>query len=280
MRLLVNVVVLSLNYKRAVYMNNLKKMLESQKMIINLARTDFKKRYFGSFLGITWAFIQPLITILLFWFVFQVGFRNTPIDDVPFILWLSCAMIPWNFFAESVQSSTGSILENNFLIKKMVFKSEILPISKVYAALFVHLFFIVFLLVMFLIYGYGFSVYYFQVFYYLAACIVLVIGLSWITSSLMVFLKDTGQVVAMLLQFGFWLTPIFYSITLIPDRFLVFYKLNPMFYITEGYRNTFIYHQWFWESPGTLYFWVVALSLLGIGYFMFRKLKSHFADVL
>ncbi|MCM3288528.1 ABC transporter permease [Paenibacillus sp. MER 180] len=258
----------------------IEKIITHQKMILNLAKNDFKKRYFGSFLGITWAFIQPLITILLFWFVFQVGFRNTPIDDVPFILWLSCAIIPWNFFAEAVQSSTNSIMENNFLIKKMVFKSEFLPVSKVYAALFVHLFFIVFLLVMFLIYGYGFSVYYLQVFYYLLASFVLILGLSWITSSLMVFLKDTAQVVAMLIQFGFWLTPIFYPITLIPEQYQYIYKLNPMIYITEGYRNTFIYHKWFWELSGGIYFWSFALIMLMLGFYLFKKMKPHFADVL
>ncbi|WP_036696061.1 ABC transporter permease [Paenibacillus taiwanensis] len=258
----------------------IQKLISHQLFIFELARADFKKRYFGSFLGITWAFIQPLITILLFWFVFQVGFRSTPIDDVPFILWLSCAIIPWNFFSESVQASTGSILENSFLIKKMVFKSEVLPVVKIYAALFVHLFFLIFLMAMFLFYGYGFSIYYIQVFYYLIASLTLVLGVAWITSSLMLFLKDTSQVVAMLLQFGFWLTPIFYPVTFIPEKYQFIYRLNPMFYITDGYRNTFIYHKWFWESPGTMYFWTVTTVLLGVGYYVFKKLKPHFADVL
>lgn len=73
------------------------RLKKTNKLIIELSKSDFKKRYLGSYLGVVWAFIQPLISLLLFWFVFQVGFRNTPIDDAPFILWLACAIIPWNF---------------------------------------------------------------------------------------------------------------------------------------------------------------------------------------
>ncbi|WP_339798968.1 ABC transporter permease [Paenibacillus sp. FSL R5-0744] len=251
------------------------------KLIIELSKSDFKKRYFGSYLGIIWAFIQPLISLLLFWFVFQVGFRSTPIDDAPFILWLACAIIPWNFFADAVQTSTNSVIENSFLVKKVVFKLEILPVIKIYSALFVHLFFILFLLVMFFLYGYSFSLYYLQIFYYLFASILLVLGISWITSSVVLFFKDTAQIVIMFVQFGFWLTPIFYSINTIPERYQFLLKLNPMYYITDGYRRIFIYKQWFWQDMKlTIYFWIVTIILLFTGYFLYRKLKPHFADVL
>ncbi|MNB79811.1 Teichoic acid translocation permease protein TagG [compost metagenome] len=250
-------------------------------LLVNLTVSDFKKRYWGSILGIIWAFIQPLITILLFWFVFQVGFRSTPVDDAPFILWLSCAFIPWNFFAESVQTATNSVMENNFLVKKVVFKLEILPLIKVCSSMFVHLFFIVFLIVMFSVYRYEFTWYYLQIPYYLLASTLLIIGISWITSSLVLFFKDISQIVALLIQFGFWLTPIFYSLDTIPDKYQALIKINPMYYITDGYRRIFIFRQWFWQDMKlTIYFWVVTLVLFFLGFFMFRKLKSHFADVI
>lgn len=249
--------------------------------MVDFTKNDFKKRYLGSYLGIIWAFVQPLISILLFWFVFQVGFRSTPINDVPFILWLSCAIIPWNFIADSLQSSTSAVLENSFLVKKVVFKLEILPIVKVCSALIVHLFFLAFLVVMFLVYGYEFSIYYLQTIYYLIASIFLVLGVSWITSSIVLFLKDTAQIVAMLLQFGFWLTPIFYPLKMIPERFQFFFKLNPAYYITNGYRNAFIYKQWFWQNPTqTIYFWIITLLMCFIGFKLFKKLQPHFADVI
>ncbi|MEF3353295.1 ABC transporter permease [Paenibacillus sp. GYB006] len=250
-------------------------------LFVDLTKNDIKKRYLGSYLGIIWAFIQPLISLLLFWFVFQVGFRSTPVSDVPFILWLSCAIIPWNFFSDGVQSSTNSIIENSFIVKKIVFKLEILPLVKIASALFVHLFFIIFLFVMFSFYGFDFSLYHLQFIYYLFASIVLIIGISWITSALVLFLKDVSQIVSMFMQFGFWLTPIFYSLDMIPENLHFLFKLNPMFYITNGYRNAFIYKQWFWEEPTlTIYFWVVTLLTCFIGYLIFKKLKPHFADVL
>lgn len=257
------------------------KFKKKYNLLIDLTKSDFKKRYLGSYLGVIWAFVQPLISILLFWFVFQVGFRSTPVDDVPFILWLSCAIIPWNFYSDAVQSSTSSIMENSFLVKKVVFRLEILPIVKIGSALIVHSFFIVFLFSMFFIYGYGFSVYHLQVPYLLIGSILLVLGISWITSSLVLFFKDTSQIVAMVMQLGFWLTPIFYPLEMVPDKLQFIFKLNPMYYITNGYRDAFIYKQWFWEHPLlTLYFWVTTLSLLLIGYILFKKLKPHFADVL
>ncbi|WP_049825260.1 ABC transporter permease [Paenibacillus sp. 1-18] len=255
--------------------------IKTQKLIISLAKSDFKKRYMGSYLGTVWAFIQPLVTILLFWFVFQVGFRSTPIDDAPFILWLICAMIPWNFFTEAWQTSTTSVLDNNFLVKKVVFKLEILPIIRIYSSLFVHLFFLVFLVIMFTVYKYDFTVYYFQIFYYLIATFLLVVGLSWITSSILLFFKDTSQIVALLVQFGFWLTPIMYPLKMIPEKYSFLFKANPMYYITDGYRRIFIYRQWFWQDMKlTIYFWVVTLAMLIVGYFLYRKLKPHFADVI
>lgn len=247
----------------------------------NMSVLDLKNRYTGSYLGITWGFIQPLITILIFWFVFQVGFKSMPVDNFPFILWLMCAMIPWFFFADSINGATNSIVDNSFLVKKMNFNIYILPLTKIISSLCIHIFFLAFLFVMFMIYGYGITIFNIQFIYYLFATVILLIGLSYLTSSLVIFLKDIGPFVAMIVQFGFWITPIFWSLNILPEHLVFYFKLNPIFYITEGYRNAFIYKQWFWEHPlQTLYFWVITLLILFVGIIVFKKLKVHFADVL
>jgi len=251
------------------------------KLLLDMSKIDLKTRYTGSYLGIIWGFIQPLITILIFWFVFQVGFKSMPVDNFPFILWLMCAMIPWFFFADSINGATNSIVENSYLVKKMNFNIVILPLIKILSSLYIHIFFITFLFFMFFIYDYQFSIYMLQFVYYLIATIVLLIGLSYLTSSLVVFLKDVGPLVAMLVQFGFWITPIFWSLEILPEKYLFYFKLNPIFYITEGYRSAFIYQEWFWEHPfQTLYFWIFAIVNLVLGIYVFKKLKVHFADVL
>ncbi|WKL04009.1 hypothetical protein Q0F98_12450 [Paenibacillus amylolyticus] len=130
-----------------------------------------------------------MIQIIIFWFVFQVGFKSTPIDDFPFILWLISAMIPWFFISDSIQGATTSITDNSYLVKKVVFKVSLLPIVKIYSALWVHLFFVAVIFLMFSIYGYFPNVYNVQVLYYVFCISVLVLGISWITSSLIIFLK-------------------------------------------------------------------------------------------
>ncbi|MBP1934762.1 ABC transporter permease [Ammoniphilus resinae] len=256
-------------------------LFKSRRLIYELSKKDLQVRYLGSYLGILWAFIQPIVTILIFWFIFQVGFKFTPVDNFPFILWFVPAFLSWNFFADCLQSATNSVIENSYLVKKVVFRVSILPIIKINSALLVHCFFIVFLLGMFVYYGYDLSLYNLQVFYYLFATVILVLGLSFITSSLVIFLKDVGQFISMILQFGFWITPIFWTLETVPDKFHSLIRLNPMYYIVEGYRDSFVYNQWFWEKPDlAIYFWTVSVFLFILGLVIFKRLRPHFADVL
>lgn len=255
--------------------------IANQKLIIELSKKDFKAKYLGSYLGILWAFVQPTVTIIIFWFIFQVGFKSMPVENFPFILWFAAALIPWNFFADSLMNGTQSITENSYLVKKVVFRVSILPLIKIYSALYVHLFFIVFLIIMFLVYGYYPDWYYLQILYLLPATFVLCLGLTWLTSALVIFLKDIGHIIAMVLQFGFWLTPIFYTLSIVPEKAQFFFKLNPMYYIVEGYRGAFVYKVWFWERPDlTIYYWLVTFAVLLVGVLVFRRLRPHFADVL
>lgn len=256
-------------------------IINNRNLIIEMTKTDFQTRYLGSYLGIFWAFVQPAITVLIFWFVFEQGFKSKPVDDFPFILWLLPGMLVWFFIADSINGATNSILENAFLVKKVVFRVSILPIIKILSALFVHSFFILLLIGIFYFYGHVPDVYTFQVVYYLFSAIVLLMGLSWLTSALVVFLRDVGQLVAMLLQFAFWLTPVFWSARMIPSEYHQLLRLNPAYYIIEGYRNCFVYHQWFWQDmPLTIYYWIVTLCIFGLGAIVFKRLRPHFADVL
>ena len=257
------------------------KFAERTRLVFELAKRDLHVRYLGSYLGFLWAFIQPVVSVLIYWFVFQIGFKSRPINDVPFILWFVPALLSWTFFSDGLTGATNSITDSSYLVKKMVFPIGSLPIIKIMSSLFVHLFFVVFMLLMFLMYGYGFSVYEVQIVYYLFATIVLLMGLSEITASLMVFFRDLGQLVVMVLQFAFWLTPIFWSPLLLHGKLSLVAKLNPMYYIVQGYRNSFIYHRWFWQDLHiTLYFWTVSLVLLIAGRMFMHRLRPHFADVL
>lgn len=254
---------------------------KDRKLLTKLAVNDFKVRYAGSYLGAIWAFIHPVITILVYWFVFQIGFKSAPVGDIPFILWLICGIIPWFFFSEVLNCSTNSLIEYNYLVKKMAFNINVLPMVKIISSLFVHLFFVMFIFIMFKLYGYSISIFNIQVFYYTFAMSVFLIGLSWLTSTLAVFVKDTSQIINIILQFGFWLTPIFWSYTTLPEKYLFIFKFNPMFYIIQGYRDSFIDNVWFWQrSKITLYYWGITFVVFMIGSIIFKRLKPHFSDVL
>jgi lipopolysaccharide transport system permease protein/teichoic acid transport system permease protein len=110
---------------------------------------------------------------------------------------------------------------------------------------------------------------------------ILSLGLGWIVSSLNVFIRDVGQIVGVLLQIGFWATPIFWDIDIMPLKIQTIFKLNPVFYLVQGYRESFIYFSPFWRHPyQTLYFWIVAAFIFTGGAWLFKKLKPQFADVL
>ena len=192
-------------------MFTLKEIKKLYLLLKKLVENDLKSRYSGSIFGIIWAFIQPLVTILVFWYVFQIGFRNPPVDNIEFILWFIAADIPWIYFNDATLSSTNVLYEYSYLVKKMRFRVWMLPIIKVISSLYIHFFFIIFIIGMFFLYGYSFQISWFGMFYYSFALTVFIVGNSFIVSSLAVFLKDASQIVGIILQIDFWLTPIFYE---------------------------------------------------------------------
>lgn len=267
----------------------LKKILKTDlksnfKLIFSLSVNDFKTRFAGSYFGIVWAFVQPICTILIFWFVFQVGLRNPDVGDVQFILWFMSGLIPWFFFSEAWNGGANSFMEYSYLVKKVVFKIEILPFIKIISALYIHLFFILFMIIVFMCYGRFPDLYTLQIVYYSICMVALVISLSFITAPIMIFFKDLGQIMNIVLQFGMWLTPIMWSISNLPyqNSILVFiFKLNPMYYVVQGYRDSMIYHIWFFYNiKQTVYFWIVVILLGVAGRNIYKSLKPHFADVL
>ena len=252
-------------------------------VIWSLAKNDFKVGYAGSLFGAVWAFIQPVMTILVFWFVFQVGFRSAPVSDVPFLLWFSSGLIPWFFFSTALSNGTNCLMEYSYLVKKIVFRVAVLPIIKILSAFFVHIFFIAFLVFLYACYGQPIPwTAVIQLPYYSLCMFFLVLGFSYVTSAVVVFLKDIGQVISIVLQFGMWMTPIMWNYqAMVPQKWWWLIKLNPMCYIVDGYRDSLISGILFYQKiNSTLYFWVMAMGIFAVGAFTFRRLRPHFADVL
>ena len=256
-------------------------LIRQRALIWSMAKREISNQYVGSFLGLAWAFIQPAVMLTVFWFIFSIGFRVTPKNDVPFVVWLAAGMAPWFYFTSIITSSTGAVVQHAHLIKKTVFPSQILPVVKIFSNLVGHAAFVSVLFLLILANSLEVNIFYFQMLYFFICLCTLALGIGYLVSALHVFARDVGHIVGVLVQVGFWGTPIFWDINIMPERLQPLIKLNPAYYIVQGYRDSFIYFVPFWERIELgIYFWIVSGFLLILGAYVFRKLKPQFADVL
>lgn len=256
-------------------------------LIWKLAKNDFKTRYAGSYLGALWAMVQPVITVLMYYIVFDKIFQSRAQAvsggiAVPYVLFLTAGLVPWFYFSEGCTNGTNALLQYNYLVKKVVFKIDILPVIKVVAASFIHLFFLLVLIVMAAVYGYYPSLYTLQLLYYSICLFVLLVGFSYFSSSIVVFFRDLSQIIQILLQVGMWATPVLWNLNSLNNPTWQFVmKLNPVAYVVIGYRDSICDKKGFWvDWQYALYFWCFTLLFLFLGRRVFKKLKVHFADVL
>lgn len=261
-------------------------LYQNRRLIWRLSRNDFKKRYVGSYLGTIWAMVPPIVTVAMYWVVFDRIFGSGPQvtytgGEVPYVLFLTAGLVPWFFFSDAVMGGMTSLMEYNYLVKKVVFKVSILPIIKVTAAMFVHIGFSVVLVLIAAFYGYTPTVYTLQLFYYTFCEYVFILGLSYATCAIVLFFRDLQNLVSIIMQVGMWATPILWNINTLREKYKPFIKLNPMTYIVEGYRSAVYEQQWFWEHfYSSTYFWIVTALLFVVSALIFKKLKPMFADVM
>lgn len=282
--LIILMFLLSYKYMR----QHIKDIYGSKRLILDLVKNDFKVKYAGSYLGITWAFVQPVITILLYWIVFQYGLRVVTSDtSIPFAIWLITGMVPWFFIADAITNGSNGFFEYNYLVKKVVFKISIIPVIKVFSAILVHIVFMIFLIAIYILYQvFGSDISFpnisiLQLPYYTLCAAVLSLSIVYTTSSITVFFRDLSQFISIMLQIGMWATPILWNISMVPDKYKWIVYSNPVNYIVEGYRNALTGGVWFWQIPyQSLWFWCFTAVIFMVGMVVFKRLKPHFADVL
>ncbi len=264
-----------------------RELFQSRELIWKLAKNDFKKRYAGSYLGFVWALVQPVVTVVMYWIVFDKVFqtRSQMVSsgvEVPYVLFLTSGLVPWFYFSEAITNGTNALLEYSYLVKKVVFNISILPIIKLIAATFIHVFFVAVLLIVAACYGYFPTPYTLQIIYYSFCMFVLVLAMSYCTCAIVVFFRDLAQIINIGLQVLMWATPILWNIGMLnDDNIITLFKLNPLVYIVNGFRNAIYGDEWFWEHfYSSTYFWIFTVTLFCVGSLIFKRLKVHFADVL
>ena len=264
-----------------IYVNLIKKFRVHGDTIKTMAIAEIRSRYVDTIGGLIWAVIHPLLVILVYWFVFSVGFKITPPGGAPFILVFLSGFIPWIIFNETLMGNVNVLQTHSHLVTKTVFPTEILPVVRLLVSLVTHFVMLIVLLIIIFISDISFSIYNFQFLYYLFALTVLILGLSWLFASVNLFFRDMSHILQALLPLWFWLTPIVWFREMIPQKYQWLLDLNPLVYIVEGYKKSFIYHSPFWEDiPSAIYFWGIGLIAFVMGGLIFRKLKPEFAEVL
>ena len=256
---------------------------KQRKIMYTLIVRDFESRYLSSFIGLPWAFIQPAMYVFVIWFAFTFGLRGgQSASGGDFAPWLLVGLIPWMYIGQTMVVSSTSLIQYSFLIKKTMIPVEMIPIIKLFSGLIVHIILIGMVIILLIVfYGITPTVYWFQFIYYLFALTVLLTGIAWFVASVNVFIKDMAHIVNILVTMLFWATPIIWPFSMLNGNYRYIALLNPFFYITEGYRYTFIEQKWFFEFVEmNIFFWTFTIIIFVLGAFTFRKLKPRFADEL
>lgn len=256
-----------------------KDLYEYRELLKTNVKKDIRGKYKGSFLGILWSFLNPLLQVIVYAIVFPYLMRGATIEN--YVVYLVTGIIPWTFFSTVVGVGTTVIKSNQGIIKKVYFPREILIISQVISGL-VN-FFISCVIILLFCLGFGVGVSIHILFIPVIAIIqaILSLGILFITSSINVYIQDLEYIVSFLLNMAFYGTPIVYEISQFASAgtLLKFIELNPMTPIINAYRDVFLYHQW--PNPsGLIYVAILGLIILVVGYLIFRKLEKGFAEQL
>jgi ABC-type polysaccharide/polyol phosphate export permease len=258
-----------------------KQIYYNRNVIHELTKRDFRSKYITNLLGMSWAIIEPLAMMLVLYVVFTYLRSSHPISQVPFALYLLTGLICYDFFNKTINSASKSIKDFSFLIRKVKFRIAILPMVKISSEVLIH-FIILAIVMIILIFGkIPVTLAWIQVFYYLFASIVLLIGISWLTASLSLFVPDIKYIITIVMRVLFFFTPIFWSSDNVSGTFKIVLELNPLYYLVTGYRDSLLFNIPFWEKPEqTLIYWGVTFVFMALGIFTFKRLRPHFADVV
>ncbi|MCY7814320.1 teichoic acids export ABC transporter permease subunit TagG [Bacillus haynesii] len=275
-------------------MNALVKILKEQvtsfPLILRLAAYETKSKYQMNYLGVLWQFLNPLIQMLAYWFVFGIGIRKssemiTGVGEVPFIIWMLAGLIPWFFISPTILDGSNSVYKRINMVAKMNFPISSLPSVAIAANLFSYFVMMAIYVIVLLAFGIYPNLQWLEYIYYLFCMIVFMFAFSLFNSTISVLVRDYQFLLQSVTRLLFFLLPIFWDIsTQLGDKhpaLLNVIKLNPLFYIIDGFRNSFLGGSWFFEDATyMLYFWAFTLLLLTVGAVLHMKFRDRFVDFL
>lgn len=259
---------------------SVKKLFSYRELLFSLTKKELKVKYRGSALGFFWSLLNPILTMLVYSFVFSI--LRGGVEE--FAIFLICALLPFNFLSNSVNYGASSIIANSNLVNKIYFPREIIPLSVVLANLVNFLLELIALFIVLGIMGYKFYLYLYLLPLVIFIQSFLVAGMTLLVSALNVFFRDLQHLITIIMMVWFFGTPVIYSLSMVPEGwFKAIIKLNPMTIYASYYRNIFYYVKYpegggFPSVPETLTTLGITLLVFFVGYFVFKKLEYRFAE--
>ena len=257
-------------------MEGLKELYNYREMLFNLVKKDLRTRYKGSVLGFLWTFVNPLLQLIVYTIVFSTIMK---INVDKFYMYLFIALIPWLFFATSIQSSSTCVISNKDLIKKIYFPRIIIPLSVVNSAFMNMLFSMIIVFLALIFSGIGISIYIIFLPVIMILEYLLALGLSFLFAAINVYFRDLEHILGIIVMGWFYFTPIVYTIDMVPPQYVGLFYLNPMTNITIAYRDVLYYNQ-MPEFGNLIAILIWSIGFIVFGYTVFQKLQKKFVEEL
>ena len=257
-------------------MNIFQKIYKYRELLKTNVKKEIRGRYKNSFLGILWSFLNPLLQLAVYSVIFGALLAG---GDKTYHIYICVALIPWTYFTTTISQAAFTIIGNGDIIKKVYFPREILPISVVTSGAVNFLISTIIILAFVLGAGLGLTKYIILYPFVLLIQYVLLLGISFIVSSITVYFRDLEHIIGVVLMAAFYATPIVYRLSDLPANLQVIMQLNPMTHLINAYRDIFYYHQ-MPDMRMLLILLGISVVLTIIGYFIFKKLQTGFAEEL
>jgi teichoic acid transport system permease protein len=264
---------------KPIILENLKFLKQTFKLSIN----DLIKTYKGSALGPIWALVKPSFLIFVYWFTFEFGLRKSGnVSGQPFVLWLIMGNLPWVYMSDAISGGAASIRAKKHFVTKMPFPVSTIMTFVNLSKLYVHIALLGIGCIILLANGYSINIYWLQLLYYMPMMFLYFTVLSWITAPLSAISKDFLNLVKSLITGLFWVSGIIWDAnSMKPGPLQAIVLMNPINYFVSGYRNTFLFKRWFFQTSfETSAFLILLIATMTIGGKIYSKLRKEISDVL
>ena len=263
-------------------MEFIKAIIKDKKLIWQLGKNDFKNRFANTSLGAIWGFLQPFVFMLTYAIVFQYILKTGSSGNIPYAVWFFPGMAMWQWINDSIMSASNSIRTYSYLVKKVVFPVDIIPMISIVASSFVGLFLILIATILCIIYKYMPNI--LLLLYVVIAAYCFIIAFTRFTSAITTVVPDFANLLGIAMQLFFWFTPVIWNLNMLVEHPILakIMRCTPFTYLVTTFRQVFIGENIVFAEHGlyTLVFWIITIIMFIWGNAVFKRTKKDFADVL